>query len=367
MRSVPAQVSEAVAAQRLGACEAPLAEVFDLAILDLDGVVYVGRDAVPGAAPAIAEAGRRGLRSCFVTNNASRTPDTVADHLTELGVPAGPDDVVTSAQVAAALLARRLEPGSRVLVIGGTGLRVALKEAGLVPVATMDDGPAAVVQGFSPDLDWRALAQGTRAVRAGLPWVATNLDPTVPTPHGPAPGNGSLVRLIATAAEKDPDEIAGKPQPQPFLEAARRYGANSPLVVGDRLDTDLEGAAAAAMPGLAVLTGISGARDLVRAARGMRPTFVAVDLAGLLEPHPDAPAHLDGGRALATCRSARVSVDPTGVEVLATGGDALDLLRAACAAAWCAADATIVDTGAVDVTPLVQPLQALTSGATWAR
>lgn len=168
-----------------------LAAAHDLVIFDLDGVVYVGPDAVPGAVDTI-EALRSGAGTgrpvpcCFLTNNASRTPDMVAEHLRELSIPARRDEVLTSAQVAAGLLAQRLPAGARVLVIGGTGLVVALREDGLVPVSSMDEEPAAVVQGFSPDLSWRRLAEAARAVQAGLFWVATNLDLTVPTPHGPA-------------------------------------------------------------------------------------------------------------------------------------------------------------------------------------
>ena len=222
--------------------DVPLVEAYDLAVLDLDGVVYVGPDAVPGAAEALAKARAAGMAMAFVTNNASRPPQAVVDHLVRLGVEAQLDDVVTSAQVAARMLAERLPAGSAVLVVGGAGLRIALTENGLRPVTSVDDAPAAVVQGFSPDLDWRLLAEGTRAVRAGLPWIATNLDLTVPTPYGPAPGNGALVGLVATAAGKGPDDVAGKPAPGSFHEAARRHASSRPLVVGDRLDTDLEGA-----------------------------------------------------------------------------------------------------------------------------
>jgi HAD superfamily hydrolase (TIGR01450 family) len=354
----------------------PLSEVFDLAILDLDGVVYIGDDAVPGAAEAIEQAAARGLRPCYVTNNASRTPDTVAEHLVRLGVPAGVEDVLTSAQVAAALLARRLPAGSRVLVVGGTGLRVALTTSGLVPVASMDDGPAAVVQGFSPDIDWRLLAEGTRAVRAGLPWVASNLDLTVPTPFGPAPGNGSLVHLVATAAGREPDEVAGKPMPQPFLEAARRYAAVRPLVIGDRLDTDLEGARAADMPGLAVLTGVSTAGDLVRAAPHVRPTYIGIDLGSLLVPHPDVVVSVVGPTVSATCVDAVVAVSAGTVargarlEVSEPGKDAVDLLRAACGAAWAYADgqnAVGAHAASLDLNDVLASVQRLDATATWAR
>ena len=178
----------------------PPAQAFDVALLDLDGVVYVGPDAVPGATAAIAAAAQRDLHSVYVTNNASRPPRVVARQLRSLGIPADDADVVTSAQLAAGILAARLPRAAAVLVVGGPGLHEALTEEGLRPVTSMDADPQAVVQGFGPDVGWRDLAEGARAVRAGLFWVATNLDLTVPTQHGPAPGNGTLVAAIATAA-----------------------------------------------------------------------------------------------------------------------------------------------------------------------
>lgn len=351
---------EAVAAQRLAGSDRPLAEEFDLAILDLDGVVYIGPDAVPGAADGIAAATRAGMRCCYVTNNASRPPVSVSDHLVRLGVPATVDDIVTSAQVAAALLARRLAPGSAVLVVGGEGLRVSLAAVGLVPVRSLEENPLAVVQGFSPDLDWRLLAEGTHAVRSGLYWVASNLDLTFPTPRGPAPGAGSFVRLLAGVVGREPDAVAGKPQPEPFLEAARTYGSARPLVVGDRLDTDLEGACAAGMAGLVVLTGLSGVTDLVTARRGLRPTFIGPDLASLLEEHP--AVHVADVRA--TCRGAKVLAAEGTLTVESAGDDAVDLLRAGCAAAWAAADAGRPVDGPGT---LLDAVRGLAPGAAWAR
>jgi len=367
--------------QQLSGSEAPLAGQFDLIVLDLDGVVYIGPDAVPGAADAIAATGRLGVRSCFLTNNASRTPEQVAGHLVELAVPATADDVVTSAQVAAGLLAQRLRAGGRVLVVGGLGLKVALAGAGLVPVDTMAEQPDAVVQGFSPDITWRLLAEGTHAVRTGLLWVASNLDLTVPTPNGPAPGNGALVQLVVTAAGRRPDLVAGKPQPQPFLAAAQRYASERPLVVGDRLDTDIEGGCAAGMPGLAVLTGVCGASDLVLAPAGMRPTFLGRDLGALLEAHPEVRvgpgSSADAVRA--SCNAGVVAASSTGtgggrLEVSASGTDPLDLLRAGCAAAWALADRSGTGSrpagdaaGALDLTGLLAALTDLDATLTWAR
>ena len=144
----------------LASSDGPLVEAMDLAMLDLDGVVYVGRQAVPGAPEHLAHARAAGMRLAFVTNNAARPPAAVAAHLTELGIAAEPDEVITSAQAAAHYLADRLPSGAAVLVVGTTGLHEALRERGLRPVASADDDPAAVAQGYSPGLDWRQLAEG---------------------------------------------------------------------------------------------------------------------------------------------------------------------------------------------------------------
>jgi glycerol 3-phosphatase-2 len=373
-------------------CPTPLDEAYDLALLDLDGVLYIGPDAVPGAPEAVEAVRRSGMRVSFVTNNASRTGQAVADHLTRLGVAASAADVVTSAMVAAAMLARRLPAGAPVLVVGGQGLRSALTDEGLRPVGSVDDGAAAVVQGFNPELTWRDLAEGTRAVRSGLFWLATNLDLTVPTPYGPAPGNGALVRLIADAAGRGPDEVAGKPKPGSFQEAAHRYGSRRPIVVGDRLDTDLEGARAARQDGLLVLTGVSGARDVLACPPHRRPSYLGRDLGALREPHPPVEVHATAagasgrnggapaGSVRARCRAAEVGVDPEGtLRVMTPGPDALDLLRAAAGAGWTWADSVATPGGGSpaspptealdgpDPTPLLEALHRLDPLATWAR
>lgn len=358
---------QATAPEGIQASDGVLVGAHDLVIFDLDGVVYVGPDAVPGAARTIdalhsGAATGTAVRCCYLTNNASRTPETVAGHLQELSIPATVDEVLTSAQVAAGLLAERLDTGARVLVVGGVGLEVALREEGLVPVSSMDAEPAAVVQGFNPDLAWRNLAEGSRAVRAGLFWVATNLDLTVPTPHGPAPGNGSLVRAVATAAGKDPDAVAGKPRPEPFHAAARRAGCSRPIVVGDRLDTDLEGARAAGMPALAVLSGIAGARDLLLAPPAYRPSYLALNLTGLLEEHPAVEVSLDH-EATARCRAAEVRLTERRLVVSRSGPDPVDLLRAACAASWTGGEGP----DRANVSGVLDALSGFESARGWAR
>jgi HAD superfamily hydrolase (TIGR01450 family) len=270
----------------LGACAEPLCTAYDVALLDLDGVVYRGAEAVPGAAAAVAAARQAGMRMAFVTNNAARTPAEVAATLAGMGVPADPDEVVTSAQAAATLLRSLVPAGARVLVTGGEGLRVAVAEAGFEAVASAGEAPVAVVQGYAPDLAYADLAEAALAVRSGAVWVATNLDATIPTARGQLPGNGALVALVAHATGRRPDAAAGKPERALHDEAVRRSGATRPLVVGDRLDTDVEGAVRAGCDSLLVLTGVTDEAALLAAPPDRRPTYVGLDLGALLVAHP---------------------------------------------------------------------------------
>jgi HAD superfamily hydrolase (TIGR01450 family) len=315
---------------QLPGSEQPLVDCHDAFFFDLDGVLYVGPDAVPGAAEALAELHARRCPVAYVTNNASRTPETVAEHLTELGIAAEPGEVVTSAQAVAALLADQLPPGAPLLVIGGEGLHRAGEERGLRPVGTAADRPAAVVQGFGPEVGWRALAEGTYAVTAGVPWYATNLDATVPTASGTAPGNGALVDVIAGATGLRPDVVAGKPERALFDEAVARTGARRPIMVGDRLDTDIEFANRAGADSLLVLTGVTRLGELLRAPSHLRPTHLAERLTdGLFEPVPAATREGDAWR----CGGWAVTVR-AGEPVLAGAGSRVDALRAVCAAVW---------------------------------
>lgn len=322
----------------LSSSSAALAEVHDVALLDLDGVVYVGPNAVRSAPAALTAARERGMRLAYVTNNAARTPDSVAAHLRELGVPASDDQVVTSAQAAATVLADQLPAGARVLVVGGDGLVDALGERGLVPVFSADDEPVAVVQGFSPDVGWRLLAEGALALAAGVPWVASNTDLTIPTPRGLAPGNGTLVNVLRSATGRDP-VVAGKPELPLHAEAVRRSGAQHPLVVGDRLDTDIEGARRAGTPSLLVFTGVTTPRQLLAAPEHLRPSYISGDLQGLLVPHA-APVAVGGGWELGSWRAEfrdgviRVAPDAGGRAGAAGAADPDDAVRVACSAAW---------------------------------
>ncbi|MCM2418584.1 HAD-IIA family hydrolase [Streptomyces sp. RKAG293] len=304
---------------------------YDTALLDLDGVVYAGGEAIAHAVESLATARGHGMHLAYVTNNAARTPGTVAAHLTELGVPADADDVITSAQAVARLIAEQVPAGSRVLAIGGEGLQTALRERGLEPVASAEDDPAAVVQGYDPELRWSLLAEASFAVARGVPWFASNTDLTIPNPRGIAPGNGAAVEVVRIATGGEP-QVAGKPQPPMHRETILRTGAERPLVVGDRLDTDIEGATGAEVDSLLVLTGVTTPAQLLAAVPKHRPTYVAADLRGLLEPQPEVAA--DGGGARCGGWTASADGDALTVE---GDGDALDGLRALCAAAWAAA------------------------------
>lgn len=261
-----------------------LLDAYDAALFDLDGVLYVGPDAVDGAAEAVRGVRAAGRAVGYVTNNASRTPDAVAQHLARLGIAATPDDVVTSAQAIARVMADRLPAGARVMVVGSDALAAEVGAVGLVPVGTMAEDPAALVQGYHAGWTVADLQEACVAVHAGLPWYASNLDLTIPTDRGIMPGMGSWVNLVSAACGgARPVEVAGKPYP-PLLEATvERVGCTRPLFVGDRLDTDIEGAAAVGMDSLFVLTGAHGPGDLLAAPVEQRPTHLGWNALALLD------------------------------------------------------------------------------------
>ncbi|GID29995.1 HAD-IIA family hydrolase [Paractinoplanes brasiliensis] len=306
-----------------------LAGGYDLVVFDLDGVVFLIDKPIAGAPEAVERLHERNTAVAYATNNASRRAAEVAELLTGMGVPARPAEVLTSAGAAAAVLADKLPAGSPVLVVGADALRAEVTEAGLTPVESLDDEPVAVVQGYGPEVGWRVLAEASLAVRAGALWVVTNTDRTLPSPRGPLPGNGSLVAVLRTALDRGPDLVVGKPEPALFTTAAALSHAERPLVVGDRLDTDIQGAVTAGVDSLLVLTGVSGPADLLSAEPGRRPTFVAADLSGLFRPAEDAALPLRAGEA----GGWRVSRDG-GSATLDGSGDPVVALRLLCAATW---------------------------------
>lgn len=323
----------------------PLQSAYDVAVLDLDGVVYIGDGAVPGAVPALASARAAGMHLAFVTNNAARPPEDVAAHLVELGIPVRAEDVVTSAQAAAHLIADQFQAGSPVYVIGGPGLESALGERGLVPVTDPDAGPVAVVQGFGPQMPWRQVIDGAILVRSGLPWFATNIDATVPTSRGPGPGNGALVDLVARFSGREP-VVAGKPLPPLFNETLSRVGGSRPLVIGDRLDTDIDGAHAMGWDSLLVMTGVTTLGDLAGLEAARRPTYIGPDLSCLAST-VQAP-RFDGTTAVLDGWTARIAGGRLKVD---GDGDAHAWWQVATAALWAHRDATGVDADPAGATP----------------
>lgn len=310
---------------RLQASTEPLSSGYDVAMLDLDGVVYVGARAVAGAAEAISAARKAGQRVVFITNNAARPPAEVAEHLEELGIGAEPHDVVTSSQAAARVLRDRgWEPA---YVLGGEGLVAALEEVGVARTESFDEAKA-VVTGYGPDVLWRDIMRAAVAIRDGVPWVASNTDLTFPAEFGVAPGHGTQVRMIKQFAGVDP-VVAGKPEP-PLLETTiDRCGAERPLMVGDRLDTDIAGARRIGIDTLLVMTGVTGLAEVVSAEPEQRPTFIAADLRGLLERQP-AP-ETEGGAA--TLGGWRAGVED-GVLSVSGEGTPGDWWRVVASAAW---------------------------------
>ncbi|MGB8389632.1 HAD hydrolase-like protein [Mycobacterium sp.] len=317
-----------------------IAQQYDCLLIDLDGTVFRGAAPTTGAVQSLDEVRSRKL---YVTNNASRSPDEVASHLRDLGFTASGEDVVTSAQSAARLLADQLPPDARVLIVGTEALANEIAAVGLRPVRRYDDNPVAVVQGLSTTIGWPDLAEAALAIRSGALWVAANVDLTLPTERGLLPGNGSMVAALRAATGAEP-RVAGKPAPGLLTDAVARGDFRAPLVVGDRLDTDIEGANAAKLPSLMVLTGVNSARDAVYAEPAHRPTYIGHDLRSL---------HQDGeSLAVGPQPGWRVEVGEKAITVRGDGaddGDGLSIVRAVASAVWGARfDARPVRVEAVD-------------------
>lgn len=311
----------------------PLAGI-DVVLADLDGVVYAGSGAIPHAVESLTRARDDGRRLGYITNNASRTDAAVAQHLSGLGLDTRPTDVVTSPQAAMRLLADRVAPGSTILVVGGEGLVVEVEKAGFTVTRSADGAPAAVVQGFAPEVGWTQLAEAAYALavpeeEGGIPWIATNTDWTIPQSRGVAPGNGTLVSAVHTAVGRLAT-VAGKPEVPIFDEAVARFGAARPLFLGDRLDTDILGANRAGVPSALVLTGIDRPKHVLAAPAGSQPTFILGDLRELHQPYPRTIVR-DGA---VTVGESTVRIAGADIEILSTGGAQIDLLRAAAAAIW---------------------------------
>jgi len=256
-----------------------IADGYDAFLLDLDGVLYRGEQPIPGAGDAVDRLRELGKRVAFVTNNSSRTPGAVAEHLARVGVRASEEEVVTSALVTADLLASR--GTEAVYVVGEEGIRSALSARGIAVVDVENDGaePDTVVVGWDRHATYASLARAALLVERGARLVATNPDASYPAPEGALPGAGALLAVITTTTGAEA-EIVGKPHPPLLRAALDRAGGGRPIVVGDRLDTDVAGAAATGWDSALVLTGIATREESARADPA--PTYVVDDLRGLV-------------------------------------------------------------------------------------
>ena len=296
-----------------------LADAYQAFILDLDGVLFRGDQAIPAAAPTIDALRSAGKQVAFLTNNSARTPEQVAAKLGSLGIRASEEEVVTSAQATADLL-KREGPGSTVYVIGQDGVRTALAAAGLELI----DGDASrsdfVVVGWDGDVTYEALRRATVLVRGGARLVATNADASYPAPGGELwPGAGAILAAVETASGRRAT-VVGKPNPPLFETAVARLGTREALMVGDRLETDIAGAAAAGLDAALVLSGVSEAADLLD--HGVLPLAVLPDVGGLVvqeaqrRPRAARTEEMDVVRVLTEAPSDASPWGPDGVWVI---------------------------------------------------
>ncbi len=311
----------------------PLTQAYDLAMFDLDGVIYVGGHSIEGVPAELQAVRSGGLPVAFVTNNASRTPESVAKSLTRMGIPASREDIVTSAQAAARVLRDRFGTGAHIVFLGAAGLESALIAEDLVPVAVSDTDAVALCTGYGPDVLWRDIMRAAVRVREGLPWVASNTDMSIPTDFGIAPGHGVLVDMLSRFAGVVP-QVAGKPERPLLDETIRRVGGSRPLMVGDRLDTDIEGAHNVGVDSLLVLTGVSGLHDLASALPHQRPTYISPGLEGLSVPHPAPEVLPDTGPGVQVELGGWVGRVDDGDLVVQGAGSLGDWWRVAAVAAW---------------------------------
>jgi glycerol 3-phosphatase-2 len=308
---------------------AKVLDKFETLLLDLDGVIYEGNKAIVYAVESISALKAKGIPVGYITNNASRTSETIADQLRSFGLELKVEDVITSAQAGALLLKDIIPAGSKVLVVGGEGLRSNVMLAGFEIVESSKDSPAAVIQGFDPKVSWTDLAQASFAIQQGASWVATNQDWTIPREEGLAPGNGTLVSAVHTAVGKLP-VVAGKPEKAIFETALARFGSSSAIYIGDRLDTDVLGANKAGLGSALVMTGVTTRKELLAAKPDSRPGYILGTLKDLLDSY-QTPEKTKRGYKLGN-----VEVELLGQKVLVSYGDprTLEALKCACLTIW---------------------------------
>ncbi|MFC0265395.1 HAD-IIA family hydrolase [Alloscardovia macacae] len=333
----------------------PLAQRYELALLDLDGVVYLGANPVVYAADGIRQAAALGMRIAYTTNNPSRFPHVVAEQISSFGIDAHAEDVITSAMVSAAMLSQKLPEGAKVLVIGKDHLKDELTKAGLTVVESHTDHPDAVIQSWFPEIGWAHLAEAAYAIEQGAQYFVTNRDLTIPREGGIAPGNGALQIPVIEATGQQPQASAGKPEAAMYHQARHLFSPTDEMVtterclpVGDRLDTDIEAANRGGYDSAVVLTGVADAEQIILAKPILRPTYICADLLGLSQPQPAVTTSENGSDTRNfLCENARAWVTDETLHVEVDGEKigpedeirSLNALRAAASAAWAAADA----------------------------
>lgn len=332
----------------------PLAEAYKLALLDLDGVVYRGKNPVEHAAASIRAAEQAGMTIEYTTNNSSRFQHVVADQLKGFDLDVEPWQVITSSVVSARMVAKAVPAGSTVLVVGAEHLREEVTRAGLVVTDDPTDNPVAVIQGWFPEMTWQMMANAAYAVENGATYFVTNRDLTIPRELGIAPGCGSMIRAVIAATGVEPVASAGKPESYMYDEA-RELNASAgqslvpkdeSIAIGDRLDTDIEAGNRGGYDSLAVLTGVTNPHELMLAPAHLRPTYVAPDLRALGETMPEPHDHGDGRW---TCGDAEAVLDVAAGTLAVSDAASVNALRAAICAAWQAADS------GVDMTAITLP------------
>lgn len=262
---------------------------YDGILCDLDGVVYAGSQPIDAAVSTLNTLMAQGVPVAFITNNASKSASEVAERLRSMGLNATPEYVMTSAQAVVELLSTKYDyHAGPVLVTGSTQLIKQVQAAGFTVTTTAADRPQVVVQGFNPQLQWDDLAQASFAIQSGAGWLASNLDLTIPLAGGIAPGNGSMVQAVSQATGTRPEIAAGKPAPVMFQTMANFLAMQHPLVVGDRLDTDILGASNAGYHSALVETGIHSRSDVSEFHELVTPEWVLPHLGALLEDPLDA-------------------------------------------------------------------------------
>jgi glycerol-1-phosphatase len=313
-----------------------LAQRYDALFVDLDGVVYRGDHVVPAAPEVLVRVRDLNVKLLFLTNNSARTPQQVAERLRKLGVEAQPTEVLTSALATAALLRREASTGRKAYVIGERGVREALASEGIAILDGEPDRADLVVVGWDRSVDYAKLKTASLLVERGARLIATNADASYPAADGMWPGAGALLAAVTTTTGATPT-IVGKPAQPMFRAAVERTSARRPLVVGDRLDTDIGGARAMGFDSLLVMTGASNASGLLGTTS--LPTYVAPDLSGLLEDLPAARFRRarpeESGRVAALLVEAGLSADGVADRIdgtIVSGGDSQsqDLDATAC-------------------------------------